>query len=115
MERLKKFRHFENFHIVLWLVKDMCWCTLSKPMGVIMIAPTILLAIYITWLNRSVKTELLHNLAVVFWIAANSIWMIGEFYYEDSTRKFALIFFVAGLLTAGYYYLSEFILRKIVK
>jgi len=114
MDRFSRFRHFENFHIVLWLVKDMCWCMLSKTMGMIMIAPTILLAIYITYIHRSVKTELLHNLAVVFWICANSVWMIGEFYYDDSTRKFALVFFIAGLLTAAYYYISEVVL-KIIK
>ncbi|MCX6292671.1 MAG: hypothetical protein NT126_13075 [Bacteroidetes bacterium] len=115
MERISRFRHFENFHIVLWLVKDMCWCTLSRTMGMIMITPTILLAIYITWIHRAVKTELLHNLAVVFWICANSVWMIGEFYYEDSTRKYALIFFIAGMVTAGYYYVTEVILKRMLK
>ncbi len=114
MERFARFRHFENFHIVLWLVKDMCWCTLSKTLGVIMISPTIFLAIYITWLHRKVKTELLHNLAVVFWISANSIWMIGEFYYNDSFRKYALIFFIAGMLTVGYYYFSEFVWKRML-
>jgi len=80
-----------------------------------MITPTILLAIYITWIHRSEKTELLHNLAVVFWICANSVWMIGEFYYDDTTRKYALFFFIAGLGTAGYYYFSELLLKKILK
>ena len=68
MEKLLRFRHFENFHIVLWLIKDLCWCTLSKTAGVIMIFPTVALAIFITWLHRHSKVELLHNLAVVLWL-----------------------------------------------
>jgi hypothetical protein len=115
MDRITKFRHFENFHIVLWLVKDLSWCMLSKTMGMVMITPTLLLAIYITWVHRSEKSELLHNLAIVLWICANSVWMIGEFYYEDSIRKYALFFFFAGLATAGYYYLSEVIVKQFKK
>jgi len=110
--RPDRFRHFENFHIVLWLVKDLSWCILAKVLGVIMIAPTLGLAVYITWINRKEKTELLHNSAVVLWICANSIWMIGEFYYSDSTRPVAFIFFAAGLATAGYYYFTEVIFKK---
>ena len=36
---------------------------------------------------------------------ANSTWMIGEFFYDDGTRPIAIIFFVAGILTALWYYL----------
>jgi hypothetical protein len=113
MKKLQRFRHFENFHIVLWLVKDLCWCTLSKTLGVVMIFPTVALAIYITWLHRQTKVELFHNLAVVFWLFANSIWMIGEFYYDDSLRPFALVFFIAGLGTAAYYYVSEAVMKRL--
>jgi hypothetical protein len=69
-----------------------------------MIIPTLSLAIYITAINRFDKAELAHNLAVCFWISANSVWMIGEFYYEDSFRNYAIIFFLAGLaMMLGYY------------
>ncbi len=97
-------RKTENFHILLWLIKDLCWVSLSKTMGMVMIVPTIGLAIYITYLNRAEKSELAHNLAVCFWILANSIWMIGEFYLDDSTRKFAIIFFILGLAIMAKYY-----------
>jgi hypothetical protein len=115
MNRIAKFRHFENFHIVLWLVKDLSWCMLSKTMGMVMIFPTLFLAIYITWIHREDKAELLHNLAIVLWICANSVWMIGEFYYEDRIRNYALIFFFAGLSVAAYYYLTEVILKQLKK
>jgi len=100
-------RKYENFHIFLWLIKDLCWVTVSRLAGMFMILPTLSLAIYITWKNRAERAELFHNLAVCFWISANSIWMYGEFYLDDTTRHPAVIFFVAGLLSMGYYYLIE--------
>jgi hypothetical protein len=39
------------------------------------------------------------------WILANSTWMLGEFYYNDGFRNFALLFFVMGLFIVAYYYL----------
>ncbi len=107
MEPLRKIRKFENFHILLWLVKDLCWVTLSKPAGIIMIVPTLALALFITWKNRKNREELMHNIAICMWICANSIWMIGEFYLHDSTRDIAVIFFVTGLLSMLYYYFME--------
>ena len=108
----QKIRKIENFHIFLWLIKDLCWVSLSKTMGVIMIIPTIGLAVYITYINRSEKTELAHNLAVCCWIIANSIWMFGEFYLEDSTRKFSMIFFIIGIGIITMYY-GKLLLKKI--
>ena len=106
------YRPAENIHIVLWLLKDLCWCTLSKTLGIIMVIPTIALAIYITFLYRNNKAEVLHNTAIIFWICANSTWMIGEFYFEDGLRNYALVFFSMGIVVIGYYYVSEFVLRK---
>ena len=102
-------RKTENFHILLWLIKDLCWVSLSKTMGMIMIVPTIGLAFYITFLNRSERSELVHNLAVCFWILANSVWMIGEFYLEDSLRPYAIALFVLGLAMMVRYYGNEII------
>ena len=91
-------------HILLWLLKDLCWVMDWKVMGLIMIVPTVAVAVYITVLTRRVFSELLHNLAVVCWICANSVWMIGEFFYEDTTRPIAAAFFITGLLLIAYYY-----------
>ena len=54
----KHIRNFENFHILLWLLKDICWVTISKSMGVFMIIPTLALAIYITIINKNDKSDL---------------------------------------------------------
>lgn len=70
-----------------------------------MIVPTIGMAVYLTYVNRMVSSELWHNLAVVFWICANSVWMFGEFYLNDGTRPWAKVFFLMGLVSILYHYL----------
>lgn len=102
---MKNVRQFENLHIAMWLLKDTCWVTDFKTGGIIMIIPTLIVAFYITWKMRMHAAELFHNLAVCCWICANSIWMIGEFFYDDTLRTPAIIFFSFGLLFIAYYYL----------
>ena len=70
-----------------------------------MIVPTISVAIFITYKYKSIASELWHNLAIVCWIIANSVWMIGEFYFNDTSRPYAVVFFYLGLVSVGYYYL----------
>lgn len=55
----------ENFHIVLWLAKDVAWLQDWKVLGISMFLPTFLMAIWIAWRLRSDRGELLHALAVV--------------------------------------------------
>lgn len=107
-----KFRKVENLHIVLWLIKDFCWISDYKIAGLIMILPTIFVAVLITWKLRKSASELAHNVAVTMWIFANSIWMIGEFFYNDSTRELAKYFFITGLLCIAIYYLYHFVHLK---
>lgn len=99
-----RLRSFENLHIVLWLLKDTCWVLDYKIPGMVMIVPTVTVALYITWLSRASSAELAHNLAVVCWICANSIWMVGEFFYNDTLRPVATVFFVLGLVMVAVYY-----------
>ena len=101
----KNIRKYENLHIVLWLVKDVCWVMLWRPAGLVMIIPTIFVAFHIAWLSRKDLSELFHNLAVCMWICANATWMFVEFYYDDTFRPGATAFFSAGLLFIAIYYL----------
>ena len=107
-----KFRKVENLHILLWLIKDACWALNFKIPALIMIIPTLLVAVLITFQTRKIISELLHNLAIDFWIIANCTWMVGEFYGWDvnligtwGLRQFAIIPFGIGLLILAYYYL----------
>lgn len=107
-----RYRKMENMHVVFWLMKDISWCMVWKPVGIAMIVPTLSVAIWIAWKNRLIKSELAHNLAIVFWITANAYWMISEFlgfdgiiiWKEFTGKHLALIPFVTGALILFYYY-----------
>ena len=101
-----KYRKIENLHILFWLIKDLSWAMLWKPLGLIMIIPTIGTALLITWQTKHIKSELLHNLAVDCWIIANAYWMLTEFFStDDQLRYYTIIPFCIGLIIIGYYYI----------
>lgn len=97
----EKIRKLENVHILLWLIKDTFWLLLLKIPGLIMIVPTIGVAAFLTIKSRHDAKEFSFNLAVLCWILANSVWMIGEFFFDDTTRPIALVFFILGLGSLG--------------
>jgi hypothetical protein len=107
------YRKMENLHIVFWLFKDIAWCMGWRPLGVIMIIPTIVISIIIAWRTRKIVSELCHNIAITVWISANSFWMCTEFFGIDNhivlgnitVKQLAMIPFVTGVLILAYYYL----------
>lgn len=108
-----RYRKMENLHIVFWLFKDVSWCMIWRPLGIAMIFPTLIIAIIIAYRTRQLMSELCHNIAIVVWIAANSYWMITEFWGIDenivygsiSYKHIAIIPFVLGILILAYYYM----------
>ena len=110
-----KYRQMENTHILFWLIKDISWCMVWKPLGIAMIFPTLGIALVIAWRTRALQSELAHNLAIVFWITANSYWMLSEFFGFDTVRigtitdgkHLAIIPFGIGLAILAYYYLVQ--------
>ena len=109
------YRKMENTHILFWLLKDISWCMIWKTLGLLMVAPTLGIAIVIAWRTRNLKSELAHNLAIVFWITANSYWMASEFFKFDAVpvalgvtgKHLALVPFLIGLGILLYYYLVQ--------
>jgi hypothetical protein len=107
------YRRMENLHIVFWLLKDISWCMIWKPLGIAMVFPTLIIALVIAWRTRHLVSEVCHNIAIAFWISANSYWMISEFLHFDSQFLFdgftfkhlALVPFVLGLVPLIYFYL----------
>lgn len=77
-----------------------------------MILPTLVVAIHITWLSRKNVADLFHNIAICLWISANATWMTGEFFYDDTLRPYARVFFIAGLIVVAIYYIVHFPKRK---
>ena len=106
-------RKMENLHIVFWLLKDISWCMIWRPLGIAMIFPTLIIAIVIAFRTRQFMSEVCHNVAIVVWITANSYWMISEFMHFDTNILFgqytykhlAIIPFSIGILILAYYYL----------
>jgi hypothetical protein len=106
---LKKYspRQFDNFHVLLWLFKDLCWVLEYKICGVIMIIPTFFVAILLLIQSILLKDQIGINLAITFWITANSIWMLDEF-YTLNLQFLPPLFFVLGIFAA----VSHYILKK---
>lgn len=110
-----RIRRMENLHVLFWLMKDISWCMIWKELGIAMVIPTFCIAIWIAWKNRDMKSELSHNLAIVFWITANGYWMISEFFGFDSVviwknftgKHMAMFPFITGLLILLHYYLVQ--------
>ena len=108
-----RYRKMENLHIVFWLLKDISWCMVWRPLGIAMIFPTLIIAIVIAFRTRQFMSEVCHNVAIVVWITANSYWMISEFLHFDNIILFgnytfkhlAIIPFVVGIVILGYYYI----------
>jgi hypothetical protein len=107
------YRKMENLHILFWLFKDIAWCMVWRPLGMVMIVPTLAISIVIAWRTRQIVSELCHNLAIVVWISANSFWMCSEFFGVDNNiafgtttvKQLALIPFITGVLILAFYYL----------
>ena len=108
----KNIREYENLHIALWLIKDTCWVMSFKTLGIIMIIPTLAVAIHLAWRSRKNISDLFHNIAVCLWITANATWMTGEFFYNDGLRRYAMIFFTFGIIVVALYYILHFPNRK---
>ena len=109
------FRKIENLHILLLLLKDICWAADLKWLGTFMIIPTISVALWLTWKMRKSYSELMHNLAVIAWILANSTWMIGEFFFDDGIRPLTLVFFGSGLIILFVFYGQQLISKFLSK
>jgi hypothetical protein len=105
MDKEEQTRLLENGHVAIWLVKDFCWCSGFKELGIAMAGPTIMLAAYLVYRARNCSRDMIHNLAVLFWLCANTTWMAGEFWFNDGSRPQAKVFFIAGLAVLLIFYL----------
>lgn len=87
-----------------------------RMLGTIMIIPTITVALIITiksW--REKDDEFWVNLAVLFWILANSHWMLCEFFHHEEIKNYAGFPFVAGMISVAYFYKIRLLNKKAKK
>lgn len=112
---MQKIRHYENLHIPLWLLKDTCWMLQWKLAGTLMILPTITIAIIITVFSfRNKDDEFWINMAICFWIGANSYWMLCEFTKHETIKDYAGFPFLAGMICVAYFYIQRIRKKKSV-
>jgi hypothetical protein len=82
-------------------------------LGIVMIIPTVTVAIIIAIkCFKDKDDEFWINLAICFWIAANSYWMICEFVLREDIKDYAGIPFVAGMLSVLWFYIKRLIIDK---
>jgi len=93
-----KNRLLENLHLPIWLIKDLCWAIVYKPLGVFMIAPAIALAVFVALKSHKNRMYFLPNVSVVFWILANSLWMLAEF-YSFNLKHWFISSFILGMIS----------------
>ncbi|MCE2964040.1 MAG: hypothetical protein ACK5UE_14545 [Chitinophagales bacterium] len=94
-------RILENFHVLLWLIKDLCWAMEFQILGSFLILPTIAAAIWILIITKD-QNEFWVNLAVLFWIMANSTWMLVDF-FQFGSKYYSLPSFICGFISFGIY------------
>ncbi|MFN4300033.1 MAG: hypothetical protein ACK4EX_09955 [Thermaurantimonas sp.] len=102
----RKLKALDTLHIPVWLAKDIAWLLVYKPLGVAMILPAVAVALHICIKTAFNKLLFYQNLAVLFWISANSTWMAGEFFHF-AYKLPAVIFFIAGIISIIWHYVIE--------
>ena len=106
MTLINKIKKQENLHIVFWLIKDSCWMLEIKWLGILMVGPALFVALRISYLARA-TSDVFINLAIFFWIMANSYWMITEFYFDNLHKNLAGIPFLLGFFFVAVFYLGN--------
>ncbi|HRG01525.1 MAG TPA: hypothetical protein PKZ75_10435 [Bacteroidia bacterium] len=74
-----------------------------KWLGILMVIPTLSIAGVIVYITRQ-TVDIFLNLAILFWICANSFWMYIEFFTTGEHKLWASIPFTLGFIFVGIYY-----------
>ena len=97
-------RKLENAHLPLWLLKDTCWMMQWRIAGMLMVVPTIAVALWMIYHTRQTNEKWI-NVATTFWIIGNSYWMCVEFFgMETLLKQYTLIPFVMGFIAVIIFY-----------
>lgn len=103
---MKDIHKSENLHIIFWLAKDVCWIMEWQILGIIMIVPTVLMAVYIAVKTKHENVYYI-NLAILAWITANAYWMICELTDHLHLKDYAMIGFLLGFVFSGIFFWKE--------
>jgi hypothetical protein len=93
----------DSLHIPIWLFKDIAWLMVWKPLGVAMVLPAMAVAVYLCLATIGMHKKFLLNLAILFWISANSLWMLGEF-FDWHFQPYSATLFVSGIVVMAFFF-----------
>ncbi len=82
-----------------------------KTFAVFMILPTLLLAFYVLMLSNKTISFLTVNIAMICWIAANSAWMLHDF-YKMLPILVSQVMFAVGMVAMLIYVWVTFVKEK---
>lgn len=89
-----------DLHYPLWLLKDFFWMADIPVLSLVLAIPAILISLFMCMVTAGkVQSE---NKMILFWLAANTNWMIAE-KYETNTYWLAYSFFAFGIIEMIYY------------
>ncbi len=114
-------KKLENIHVFFWLLKDLSWCLVYEKLGVIMIIPTVIIAVIVAIKSYNKPSEFIHNVSILLWILANSIWMLTEFYEMEhdffstslNGKYIATYFFAVGIIILLFHYIKLIICKTV--
>lgn len=97
-------KQLDNFHIVLWLIKDIFWVKEEQFLGVLMILPTVGVALILTFQSLQQKQGFYSNFAILCWMIADSTWMADEFFVLN-IEWITMSLFGLGIFSMLYLYI----------
>ena len=108
---MDKIRKIENLYVVCSILKSMCWMMGFKSIAVFMILPTLLMAFYVMFHSNKNIGFLTVNIAMICWIAANSAWMLHDF-YKMLPILVSQVLFAVGMVAMLIYVWVTFVIKS---
>ncbi len=91
----KKQQFISDLHFPLWLLKDFLWMADLPIFSLILAIPAILVSFWLCMMTAG--KSLSENKMILFWLLANTSWMISE-KFDLNTLWMAYIFFSVGII-----------------
>lgn len=91
----KKQQFISDLHFPLWLLKDFFWMVNLPIISLILAIPAILISLWLCMMTAG--KSLGENKMILFWLLANTSWMISEKFHFN-IMWMAYVFFGIGIL-----------------
>lgn len=96
----KKQQLISDLHFPLWLLKDFLWMADLPILSLLLAIPAILVSLWLCMMTAG--KSLSENKMVLFWLMANTSWMVSE-KFDINILWLSYIFFGIGIIEIGKY------------